>query len=84
MRRITIRYNHGALNCYGADVSGREAEWACNSHGEGIFSRRKDGTWQQHISTSEAGPFCSPADLRRYLRKSHEIRDARIVDSAGW
>lgn len=32
-------------------------EWACNRDGEGVFSRKADGSWQQHTGTGQAGPF---------------------------
>jgi hypothetical protein len=66
------------------------SEWACNREGEGIFSRRADGTWQQHTGTSQAGPFRSPAALsqrvrRDYLRSNGEaLPGMRRGSARGW
>ena len=84
MKRIVIKYNPGSFDCYEDDISGTEEEWACNDSGCGIFSRRSDGSWLQHTGTCQAGPFRSPAELRRHLRRVYEIRNARVVEVYGW
>ncbi len=83
MKRITIKYSAAATALDGRPLTGTE-EWACNGSGEGIFSRRSDGTWQQLAGTGQAGPFRTPAQLRAALRTRYDVRGARIVDSTGW
>jgi hypothetical protein len=43
-------------------------EWACNRLGEGVFSRRSDGTWQQHTGTGQTPTFRTAAQFSRYVR----------------
>ena len=48
------------------------AEWACEGRrggwtGSGIFSRRRDGTWQQHMGTCDTPTFRTPGELSRYV-----------------
>jgi len=52
-------------------------EWGCettkdrsgghHAGGNGVFSRRRDGTWQQHTGTCQTPRFSSPEQFRRYL-----------------
>lgn len=44
------------------------SEYACNQVREGVFSRRSDGTWQQHVGTSDTPRFKTPAALLRWCR----------------
>ena len=66
------------------------SEWACNREGEGLFSRRQDGTWQQHEGTGQTGrPFQTPQQFSRYVharyRDGHLAkRLPRMVGHAGW
>lgn len=64
------------------------SEWACNREGEGIFSRRKDGTWQQHTGTGQTPVFRTPQQLSRYVHERYRDRDgerlARMVSNSGW
>jgi hypothetical protein len=84
MRQIALKYNQGATNGYGKDISGTTEEWACNKEGEGAFSRREDGTWQQHAGTGQAGPFRTPAQLRAFIRAQYGVRGCRIIETIGW
>ncbi len=53
------------------------SEWACetgkaregghHAGGRGVFSRRFDGTWQQHVGTGQTPLFKSAAHFRRWL-----------------
>ena len=47
------------------------SEWACNRLGEGVFSRKGDGTWQQHTGTEQTPTFRTPAALSRYVRTNY-------------
>jgi hypothetical protein len=56
------------------------SDWACEgrrggSTGSGIFSRKADGTWQQHRGTGDTPVFHSPAGLSRYIHARHSERD---------
>jgi hypothetical protein len=63
-------------------------EWACNRGGEGIFSRRSDGTWQQHTGTSQTPRFRSALALSRYVHAHYRDNMGdplpRMTGSHGW
>jgi hypothetical protein len=64
------------------------AEWACNRNYEGLFSRRSDGTWQQHLGTGQTPRFRTPRALSRYLHAHYRNRDGeplpRMRTHRGW
>lgn len=64
------------------------SEWACNGEGRGIFSRRRDGTWQQHVGTCQAPTFSTPQALSRYVHShfggSDGERLPRMRENRGW
>lgn len=62
------------------------SEWACNKYFEGVFSRRKDGTWFQHIGTCDTPRFKSRNHLSRYIRKtlSHSEPLPRMKCDQSW
>lgn len=63
------------------------AEWACNAEGFGLFSRRTDGSWQQHLGTSQTPVFSSAAALSRYVHRLGRERGEtlpRMISSFGW
>ena len=84
MRTITIKYNPGATDEYGDDRGGLVEEWGTNSRTGGVFTRKRDGTWQQHLGTSQTPWFRDPAHLRRFIRSTYNVANARIVDHQGW
>lgn len=49
------------------------SEWACNRLGEGVFSRRADGTWQQHTGTGQTPTFRTATAFSRYVRKNFGV-----------
>jgi len=56
------------------------SEWGCEgrrdgSTGSGIFSRKADGTWQQHRGAGDTPAFSSPAELSRYIHAKLSERD---------
>lgn len=56
------------------------SEWACegprdSKGGYGIFSRRRDGTWEQHTGTSQTPYFKTPAQLSAYVHKNYFTAD---------
>lgn len=56
--------------------------------GNGLFSRRSDGTWQQHVGTGDTPTFTSPQSFSRWLHKRYRERDgaalARMVNARNW
>lgn len=50
------------------------SEWACNREREGIFSRRPDGTWQQHTGTGQTPRFRDASHMSRYLHQAFRSR----------
>lgn len=83
MKTITIQYRSSATNHAGQDIGGSIQEWGTERDG-GVFSRKRDGSWQQHTGTAQTPTFRSPAQFRDYLRSHFEIRDARITGQDGW
>lgn len=67
----------------GLPARGRE-EWACNHDGEGVFSRRTDGTWAQHEGTCDTPQFRTAVQFRAYLRRQGYVKGARTVHTSGW
>jgi hypothetical protein len=67
---------------------GSGGEWACNQNGEGVFSRRSDGTWQQHTGTGQTPAFAAPQTFSRYVHSHYRNADGerlgRMVSSRGW
>jgi len=63
-------------------------EWACNREGEGIFSRRSDGTWVQHTGTSQTPRFRSARSLSRYVHEHYRDNMGgalpRMTKALGW
>jgi len=60
-----------------------ETEWAVNDDGEGLFSRRRDGTWQQHVGTCDFRAK-SPAHLSRQLKNPSTDRKMVRGSARGW
>lgn len=60
--------------------------WACNSAFRGIFSRKSDGTWLQHIGTCQTPRFKSPSEFSSYIRTklSHEPERLPRMVSHDW
>lgn len=79
MRKIWVQYTRGAY-----DHVGVVDEWATNDRDGGVFTRRADGTWQQHKGNGQTPVFSGPAHFRRYLRAHFDVKHARIIDTAGW
>ena len=44
-------------------------EWACNREGEGVFRRRRDGTWAQQRGTGQTPVFKTARQFSRYVHK---------------
>lgn len=62
-------------------------EWACNQEGEGVFSRRADGTWKQRTGTGQTPHFQTAQKFSRYIHANYEPngeRLPRMVNSAWW
>lgn len=83
MRTIEITYQPGATDELG-DPRPKTEEWACNNDGGGVFSRRRDGTWQQHVGTCDAPRFKTPAQLRAYIRRAFGVRGGRVTSTENW
>jgi hypothetical protein len=63
-------------------------EWSCNQDGQGVFSRRTDGTWAQHTGTGQTPTFATPQQLSRYIHRHYRDRDGeslgRMVGHRSW
>ena len=63
-------------------------EWSCNREGRGLFSRRRDGTWQQHQGTCDTPRFRTAQQLSRYVHKNITTMDGdplpRMIGHEGW
>jgi hypothetical protein len=60
-------------------------ELACNREFEGLFSRRADGTWQQHVGTGDAPRFRDPRHMITWARTHFDVgawRSRRLP--GGW
>lgn len=80
MKRITVNFSNNDQS-WGRPILEGTQEWACNDEGEGIFTRHADG-WKQHLGTGQTPIFRTPAQLRRYIRKMFNVRDARIIETS--
>lgn len=64
------------------------SEWACNRERQGVFSRRADGSWQQHTGTGQTPRFRDARHLSRWVherfRDNMGERQPRMVGSRGW
>jgi hypothetical protein len=63
-----------------SDLNGRikQVEYAVNNSGNGLFTRKNDGTWQQHRGTCDFGAK-TPADLMRKLKSGKSEFDERTL-----
>jgi hypothetical protein len=52
------------------------SEWACEN-GCGVFSRRRDGTWQQLTGTGQTRRFKTPQEFSRYVHGNYRDGDGR-------
>lgn len=63
-------------------------QWACNGNGEGVFSRKADGTWQQYTGTGQTPTFTHAQQFSRYVHANYRDRDGnplpRMTAGAGW
>jgi len=64
------------------------SEWACNGEGEGVFSRRSDGSWQQHAGTSQTPRFTTAQKFSRHIHATYRTGEGgmlpRMQASRGW
>ena len=76
------------MNTYKTITLKDGSEWACNRDGEGVFSRRPDGTWQQHAGTSQTPRFATAQALSRYVHATFRDGEGgklpRMTASANW
>ena len=62
-----------------------EQEWACDKYGYGVFSRRTDGTWQQHVGTGDAPRFKDSHVFSRYIHEHfYEQPKMKRGSANGW
>lgn len=64
------------------------SEFACNKESEGLFTRKKDGTWQQLQGTSQTPRFRDAQHLSRYVHEAYREQNgerlARMTANSGW
>ena len=76
------------MNTYKTITLKDGSEYACNRMGEGLFTRRKDGTWQQLSGTWQTPRFRDAQHLSRYVhaRMRDEMGEKlpRMTGHSGW
>ena len=50
-----------------------------NKEGRGVFTRRRDGTWHQHIGTCQTPRFDSGRQLGAWVRRNFDLSEERAA-----